>query len=363
MRYRFRWFHPLAAAVVAAMTFSTANMLRAAPPTTPSPHDVGKAGRVEPPPTGQVDFREAGPPDGTLASGYGMIEPNDRETKVAAALPGRIARIAVAEGQHVAAGDVVVELDHTVEQAAVVAAQADADAADAALVRAVRGSRHEDVEAAMADAATAKARAELSKGVAERTASVQAGGGATADEVDRARRQADADTAAAKAAEARSEAVIAGSRREDIMLARAQAMAAHARVDEAKATVDRLTVRAPIAGEVLQSKFRAGEYEQPGGDPLIVMGDTVHLTARMDVDERDVGKVAVGAKVIVRADAFGDKDFVGHIREVGRHMGRKNVRTDDPAQRNDTKILEAVVELDAPAGLVVGQRVTCYVTR
>ena len=41
-------------------------------------------------------------------------------------------------------------------------------------------------------------------------------------------------------------------------------------------------------------------------------------------------------------------------------MGRKNVRTDDPAERNDTKILEVVLALDAAEGLIVGQRVTCY---
>ena len=362
-RYRFRWFHPIAVALVAAMTFSTVNMLRAEPPTAPKTKDIENATRVVSPPPGTSDFRVAEPPQGTLASGYGIVEPNDRETKVAAAVPGRIARIAVLEGQKVAAGDTLVELDASVEEAAVAAAQADVDAFDAQLARAVRGSRREDVAAAIADAQTAKARAELSKGVAERTAQVQASGGATADELDRARRQAEADAAAEKAAEARSAATIAGSRREDIQLARAQVAAARGRLEQAKATLARLTVRAPIAGEILQSKYRAGEYETPAGDPLVVMGETAKLTARMDVDERDVGKVAVGAKVIVRADAFHGKDFTGTVRELGRHMGRKNVRTDDPAQRNDTKILEAVVQLDAPGGLVVGQRVTCYVIK
>jgi hypothetical protein len=37
------------------------------------------------------------------------------------------------------------------------------------------------------------------------------------------------------------------------------------------------------------------------------------------------------------------------------------VRTDDPTERNDTKILEVLVTLDAPRGLIVGQRVTCFV--
>jgi hypothetical protein len=42
-------------------------------------------------------------------------------------------------------------------------------------------------------------------------------------------------------------------------------------------------------------------------------------------------------------------------------MGRKNVRTDDPTELNDTKILEVVVALDAFDGLVVGQRVTALI--
>jgi HlyD family secretion protein len=36
----------------------------------------------------------------------------------------------------------------------------------------------------------------------------------------------------------------------------------------------------------------------------------------------------------------------GKVVEVARRMGRKNVRTDDPTERIDTKILEVVLELD-----------------
>jgi HlyD family secretion protein len=42
-------------------------------------------------------------------------------------------------------------------------------------------------------------------------------------------------------------------------------------------------------------------------------------------------------------------------------MGRKNVRSDDPTERIDTKILEVVCELDAKDGLVPGLRVTNFV--
>jgi hypothetical protein len=42
-------------------------------------------------------------------------------------------------------------------------------------------------------------------------------------------------------------------------------------------------------------------------------------------------------------------------------MGRKNVRTDDPVERLDVKILEVVLQIDEPEGLVPGIRVTGYV--
>jgi HlyD family secretion protein len=85
------------------------------------------------------------------------------------------------------------------------------------------------------------------------------------------------------------------------------------------------------------------------------------LRARLDVDERDIGRIIIGAKTIVRASAFPGKDYPGTIVAIGRRMGRKNVRTDDPVERNDTKILEVVIALDATPPLVVGQRVTGYV--
>jgi hypothetical protein len=95
--------------------------------------------------------------------------------------------------------------------------------------------------------------------------------------------------------------------------------------------------------EVLQVKVRAGEYYQTGGDPLAVLGDTSRMTVRMDVDERDVGRVVLGAPVVVRASAYPGVDFAGRVVEVGRRMGRKNGRA------------------DAPLGLMSGQRTTCYV--
>lgn len=42
---------------------------------------------------------------------------------------------------------------------------------------------------------------------------------------------------------------------------------------------------------------------------------------------------------------------------IGQQLGPKNVRTDEPAEKVDTKILETLVELDAGAQLPDGLRV------
>jgi len=303
-------------------------------------------------------------PSGQWVGGNGIVEPRDRETKVAAAVAGRIARIAVREGEHVEQGAVLVELESAVEQAAVAVADAEIAAAEAELSRLTRGSRSEDVDAANAEAEVATVRATLASSQLSRTRAASTSGGLSADEIERAERQAQADAASAALADARRRAVVRGPRREEIAAARARLVASRARRDEAAARFERLIVRAPIAGEVLQVKYRVGEFVSPGQtDPLVVLGDTSELHVRMDVDERDFAHVSMGSNVVVRAIAFPGRDFPGRVIEVARRMGRKNVRTDDPIERNDTKVLEVVIALEQSRDLVVGQRVMSYVRR
>jgi HlyD family secretion protein len=85
------------------------------------------------------------------------------------------------------------------------------------------------------------------------------------------------------------------------------------------------------------------------------------LRVRVDVDETDVSKVQVGQRADVTADAYGTKKFWGHVVRLGQQLGPKNVRTDEPTARVDTKILETLVELDPGAQLPDGLRVDAYI--
>lgn len=347
--------------VLGLLAFKLIQTATAEPLTTVRQKDKEAATRYAEPSVGK-DVR-IDRPDGDWVAGLGIVEPREPESRLATAVAGRISAIRVKEGQLVQAGDVLVELESTSEQAAEQAAAADLAVSRAELVRAQRGLRQEDIDALASDEEASQARAELSRGIAERLKAAAVGGGVTKDELERAERQADADRLAAKTADARKRASLKG-RDEDALIAAARVRASEARLVQAKAALERLRIVAPVSGEVLQIPYRVGEFFQPGGqgaEPLLVLGDTRTLHAQIDVDERDIATIELGAQATITADGFPNKRFAGKVVAIANRMGRKNVRTDEPTERIDTKILEVVVELEGTPPLVPGLRITGYI--
>jgi multidrug resistance efflux pump len=360
---RLRW--AIVLGVLTAMLFALYNTVTAGPANHARPSDVETAAReiaTQGAPEERAPFAPAG-----FVSGNGVVEPAERETKVAGQVPGRIAAIYVQERDTVVAGARLVQLEDAPERAALEAAEADVAVQTAMLARTTRGLRREDINALADEAGAAKARAALSAEELARTEQLAASGALAKEALDRAQRQAEADELTYEAADARRLAGVNGGRREDVIVGQAQLRAALARREEARAALDRLTIRAPIAGTILQVKYRIGEYYYQGvgsptsGEPLVVMGDLRAIRVRIDVDERDIARIRVGSPGYATLSAYPGRRFTGKVVEVGARMGRKNVRTDDPVERLDVKILEVLVQIDEPDGLVPGIRVTGYV--
>src|ERR1043165_3903126 len=112
-------------------------------------------------------------------------------------------------------------------------------------------------------------------------------------------------------------------------------------------------------GTILRRHHKSGEIVSPeaGTNLVYTMADTSRLRVRVDVDETDVARLAVGQRVQVRADAYGDRRFGGVVARVGQMLGAKNLRTDRATEKNDSKILEAMVDLDPDVRLPLGLRV------
>ena len=296
------------------------------------------------------------------AAGPGLVEPLSEEVRVSAQISGRLARVLVDDGDRVTAGQLLAVIDNGDYKARVAAAQAELDDREASRRRVVNGARLQEREEAAAALSEAEAVLENARADRVRRESLlreRVISKAEADDADRAERVA---AARLEAARQRLDLVNAGSREEDKARAHADVGLARARLDEARAVYEKTFVRAPIDGVVLRRHRKAGESVSTQFDsPIVTVADDRVRRIRVDVDEADVGRIAVGQTAYVTADAFGDRRFAGRVVRIGRLLGRKNVRTDEPTERVDSKVLETLVELDDGRELPFGLRVQAFI--
>lgn len=129
----------------------------------------------------------------------------------------------------------------------------------------------------------------------------------------------------------------------------------------ARAALDRMTIRAPIEGTVLQVNVRAGELAGPASlQPLLLLANVSALRVRAELDERDLGSIKVGQAVSVRAPAFPGREFEGKVSSIAPLVepGRLDVR----GLRNqvDVDVVEVMVELAQPGPLAIGMKSDVY---
>ena len=78
------------------------------------------------------------------------------------------------------------------------------------------------------------------------------------------------------------------------------------------------SVRAPIAGTVIGIDIRIGETAVPSqvgipGSNLLTIANTDTIGAEIDVDEADIPRVAIGQPVTLHATAFPDRTIAGRV--------------------------------------------------
>ena len=78
------------------------------------------------------------------------------------------------------------------------------------------------------------------------------------------------------------------------------------------------TIRAPVAGLVLTQRpqERVGGHLD-AGDLVVTVGRTDSLELEFGIDQRDIGRVAIGAEVRLRVDALPQRTFSGRVTSLG----------------------------------------------
>jgi HlyD family secretion protein len=305
---------------------------------------------------------------GSVVAALGLVEPSSEVIAIASELPGVIRQVHVRAGDPVSKGDPLFSLDAREVEAQLASARAALGAAEARRVSAAASLSGADANAAAgraaaanAEAAARDARARL--GLFDQVSDPRA---VSTDERDRARFAYERARAAADEAQARARAAGADAARarSGIVEADAAIREANARINELETTCARLTVVAPIAGEVLRLNARPGEFATagPSSEPLVALGSVDPMHVRVQIDEEDIARVQAGAKAegALRGDA-NRRVPLTFVRFEPQARPKTNLS--GGAERVDTRVIEAIYAFDRtrlPA--FVGQQMDVFVS-
>lgn len=160
---------------------------------------------------------------------------------------------------------------------------------------------------------------------------------------------------------AREELIV---RRSDVAVAMAQLEAARAAVHQQEVLLDRLTVRAPRAGTILQVNTRPGEYATPGNaTPPLLLGELDTVQIRADVDEQLAPRIRPGAKAVGYLKGMPDHPFELAFTRIEPAIIPKRSLTGASNERVDTRVLQVLFTCsnrsDHP--LYVGQQIDLFI--
>lgn len=331
----------------------------------------------EPPPP----YVPAAKPFDRSISGAGIIEPSSEAVDVASELAGVVVEVAARHGARVKKGDVLFRLDERHLASELAKAEAERRVAAEAVTAAEVGvaklksePRPETLPALKAKIAEIELLLADDRDRLDRERRLKQSG-ATTDRGEQAAAFA-VGSREAQLARARADLALAeaGAWAPDVAVATAAVRAADARrasaevaVAAVKTDLERLVVRAPIDGEILQVNIRVGEGVVPGASVSpIVMGETSPLHIRVDLDENDASRFVKGAagRAYLRGHQGKDEAFDIAFVRVDPYVIPKRALTGSVFERVDTRVLQVIYKITAvPAGLVpwCGQQVEVFI--
>jgi HlyD family secretion protein len=229
-----------------------------------------------------------------------------QRASIAAEVTARVERVPVAQGDTVRRGQVLIELDRSDELAAVEQARAALAQAEAKL------AQIEKFTLPSAQQALAQARANHTQAQAayQRTADLVAKNFVARAQLDDAQRNLDVAASQVRAAELGVQTNDTGG--SDRVLAQTGRTAALAALAVAQTKLDATVIRAPADGVLIARSVEPGTVAQAGKE-LMVIAPAGETQVVVNIDEKNLGKLAVGQHALVSADAFPGQSFPAEL--------------------------------------------------
>src|ERR1700743_1658608 len=247
----------------------------------------------------------------SVISTNGKIEPiNSFEAHAPA--PATVNKVLVAEGDHVKAGQLLVQLDDADARAQAARALSQLRSAEASLQAIKAGGRQEEVMPIHSDLTKAQAELDDSQRNLQAIQKLRQTGAASPAEVEAAQNRLKKAEADVQLLQSKTSGRFSSPEIAKAEAAQEEARAAYASAED---TLQHSNVTAPFAGTVYLVPVRAGSYVN-GGELLIQVANLDKVRVRAFVDEPEIGRLAKGQQVEVKWDAMPGRTWKGTLTRV-----------------------------------------------
>lgn len=279
-----------------------------------------------------------------LAAAPGRIEGSADAIDVGASISGIVQKITVKQGDTIAVGQELVQIDCSDIAAQAEERRAEYDSATAEYRKLVNGPRPQEIDMAKADVELAQARRAEAQARYFRSQNLVTRSIVSDADYQGALRDSHMASAQLISAEMRLELLEAGTREEDLAAGKAHMLATQHTVAVTEAELAKCDIKSPINGIVLSKLVSVGELVSiyfP--KPLLTLAPVDHYRVRAEVDEHDVALVHVGQEAEVIVDS--GQRLHGTVASLAPTMGRRKILTTDPADKSDRDVREVMIDL------------------
>ena len=254
------------------------------------------------------------PPFDSYVAGTGIVEATSGNIAIGTPVSGVVTEIYVKVGDHVKTGDPLFKIDDSDLQAQLVTAHAKVNDAEASLL-------------------LPKHRLEYAEKLSKR------------------------DSLALSAQDL-------SDRRDEATQAEATLTLAQAQLEQLQLEIERHTVHALMAGEILQLKMRLGEFVEGSSiaPPLLLLGADNRMNVRVDVDEHDAWRVKPGAEAVAFVRGNPDIKIPLRYEYTEPYIVPKTALTGQSTERTDTRVLQVLYSFErASSPVYAGELMDVYI--
>jgi HlyD family secretion protein len=225
-------------------------------------------------------------------------------------------------------------------------------------LQAQAGATDEAIAAARASVAAAEAQATNAQAQLDDVAGQIAQAEAAVTQAQAQVSQAKAGVLQAEAAVAQAEAnlatLLAGASEEKSAIAQAQVMQAQLSVEDARSNLAKATLTAPFDGVVTEIYVAQGEW---ASGLAVELADTGSLEVVLDMDEIDIGAIAVGQPTVVTLEAWPDEKLTGQVVAIApKAKIQSEIVTYEVRLRLEAGDLPVLSGMTANAELITAER-------